>query len=173
MQEVWKDISDFEGLYQVSNLGRVKSFRRSTKHRWESEYILKPSLANNGYYQVTLYDNTHKRKFSVHRLVATAFIPNPDNLPMVNHKDENRLNNEVSNLEWCTARYNNLYGTALIRSIETNSRPVEQLTQDGRVIASYCSAKVASALLGIHVDTIQKSCRRGTVGKGFYWRYKD
>lgn len=173
MKEMWKDIRNYEGLYQVSNIGRVKSFRKSTKYGCESEYILKPYLASNGYYQVTLYDNTVKHKFSVHRLVAEAFIPNPNDYPQINHKDENRLNNEVSNLEWCTAEYNNAYGTARIRRIETTSIPVEQLTVDGHIIAIYRSVRIASEIIGVARSSLRYAVLNGTNCKGYFWKYSD
>lgn len=173
MKEVWKDVPKYEGLYQVSNLGRVKSFRRCNKHRFEREYILKPSVANNGYEQVTLYDKTVRHKFLVHRLVAEAFIPNPNNYPQVNHKDENPLNNKVDNLEWCTSEYNNAYGTARIRIIETKSRPVEQLTIDGTIIAIYRSAKIAQEMLGVAKSSLSYAIKNGSNCKGYFWRYSD
>ena len=116
MEEQWKDIIiekngiiyDYTGLYQVSNLGRVKSLGNDKTRK---EKILKPKINNNGYLKVGLYKNGKVKIFLVHRLVATAFIPNPDNLPVVNHRDENPSNNSVENLEWCTAKYNINYGT--------------------------------------------------------------
>lgn len=173
MKEVWKDIPNYEGLYQVSSHGRVKSFRQSTKCHCEKEYILKPHLANNGYYQVTLYDNTVKHKFSVHRLVAEAFIPNPNGYPQVNHKDENRLNNLVTNLEWCSSEYNNAYGTARIRQIDTKSTPVEQLTIDGKIIAIYRSAKIAREIIGVASSSLYYAIKHGSNCKGYFWRYSD
>lgn len=173
MKEVWKDIPNYEGLYQVSNLGRIKSFRRSTKFKCQDEYILKPSHANNGYCQVTLYGNAAKKKFLVHRLVAEAFIPNPENLPQINHKDENPLNNKVSNLEWCTTEYNNAYGTAKIRMIDSKSQPVEQLTIDGRVIAIYRSVRIACEIIGVTKASLGYALRNGTNCKGYFWRHSD
>ena len=173
MKEVWKDIHNYEGLYQVSNLGRVKSFRKSTKYGSQDEYILKPHLANNGYCQVTLYDNTVRHKFLVHRLVAEAFIQNPNNYPQVNHKDENPLNNSVSNLEWCTAEYNNAYGTARIRIIDSQSRPVEQLLIDGRTIAIYRSVSIACEIMGVSKSSLGYAIRKGTNCKGYFWKYSD
>ena len=105
MKEVWKDIQDYEGFYQVSNLGRIKSLGNSKTRK---EKILKP-IYHKQYYQITLSKNNIRIQYRVHRLVAEAFIPNPDNLPQVNHKDENKLNNYVDNLEWCDALYNNNY----------------------------------------------------------------
>lgn len=121
--EKWKDIvikkndviHDYTGKYQVSNLGRIRSlnFNRSSEVK-----ILKPSLSNTGYYTVGLCKDGKHEVFTIHRLVANAFIPNIDNLPLVNHKDENPLNNHVDNLEWCTVKYNINYGTARQRASE-------------------------------------------------------
>jgi hypothetical protein len=171
MKEVWKDIPNYEGMYQVSNLGRVKSFRKSTNHRWDDEYILKPSKANNGYCQVTLYNNTIRHKYLVHRLVAEAFIPNPEKLPQVNHKDENPYNNSAENLEWCTAEYNNAYGTARVRTIDTKSHPVEQFTLSGKSIALYRSTRIAAELLGINKGTLKDAIIKGRPCNGYYWKY--
>ena len=173
MKEIWKDVPNFEGLYQVSNTGKIKSFRKSTKYGSQPEYILKPSIANTGYAQVTLYDNARRKKLLIHRLVAEAFIPNPDNLPQINHKDEDRLNNCANNLEWCTAAYNNAYGTARIRGIDTRSKPVEQLTYDGKVIAIYRSARIASEILGMRKGTITNAIVNKSQCKGFFWRYSS
>lgn len=108
MEEVWKDIPGYEGLYQVSNTGEVKSLN----YRGSGETkLLKQSTNKKGYKRVVLCKNRKKKNHSVHRLVAITFIPNPDNLPIVNHIDECKSNNMVSNLEWCTLVYNNAYGT--------------------------------------------------------------
>lgn len=173
MKELWKDIPNYEGLYQVSNKGNVKSFRQSSKLGKVSEYILKPTVANNGYCQVALYNNTKKKKFLVHRLVASAFIPNPDNLPQINHKDENRLNNRADNLEWCTAEYNNAYGTAKIRAIDKKSRPIEQVAIGGQVLAVYRSTRIASELLGVNRGTLKSAIIKQSQFNGYYWRYSD
>lgn len=111
MQEVWKDIKGYEGLYQVSNLGRVKRLNYWNGFEYKNgEKILKPTNQKNtpGYYRskVKLCNGKDKRDFKVHRLVATAFIPNPNNYPIINHIDGNPLNNRVDNLEWCTQKHN-------------------------------------------------------------------
>lgn len=173
MKEIWKNIQNYEGLYQISNLGRVKSFRKSTKYGCQNEFILNPTIANNGYAQVTLYNNAKRQKFLVHRLVANAFIPNPDNLPQINHKDENRLNNCANNLEWCTAEYNNAYGTARIRGIDSRSKPIEQLTYDGKLIAVYRSARLASDILGIKKTTLTMAINKHHQCNGYYWQYSS
>lgn len=127
MIEEWRDIKGYEGIYQVSNLGRVKSLSREYWHgnRWykQKEKILRQNLCTSGYMSVMLYNAEHKHKrIMIHILVARAFIHNPDNLPMINHKDENKLNNVVYNLEWCTNQYNIEYGTGKQRWYEAMKR---------------------------------------------------
>lgn len=121
MSEIWMDIKDFEGLYQVSNLGRVRSLDKIIlQHKYGASpnlyrrkgKILKQAITKEGYYMVSLFDNNKGKSYLVHRLVATAFILNPNNYRVVNHKDENKLNNNLDNLEWCTDKYNLNYGGA-------------------------------------------------------------
>ena len=121
MQEIWKDIEDYEGLYQVSNLGKVKSLPKLVNRKNNSKYltnekILKP--LSFGYARVILSN----KSYSVHRLVAEAFIPNPNNLPIINHKDGNKQNNCIDNLEWCDYSYNNkeAYRIGLNKSVKPN-----------------------------------------------------
>ena len=115
-EEIWRPIEGYEGLYEVSNTGRVKSLNRYVKGKGESYSlqkgrVLSPGKDKNGYLFVILTCNGKRKMFLVHRLIAQTFILNPDNLPQVNHKDEDKSNNRVENLEWCTAKYNNNYGT--------------------------------------------------------------
>lgn len=114
--EIWKSIDGFEGLYEVSNLGRIKCLEHKCPGRYKGrfrtvkEHIMKITKNKaNGYYYVILSNSDRGKTFAVHRLVAQAFLENPDNLPCVNHKDENKQNNNVQNLEWCTPLYNNTY----------------------------------------------------------------
>lgn len=117
--EIWKDISGYEGLYQVSNLGRVKSLERIDNNNHPvKEKIIKPYKTIGGYMQVCLWKNGKVKHLQIHRLVAQAFIPNPYNLPECNHKDENPLNNCVENLEWCDHKYNINYGTRTEKASE-------------------------------------------------------
>ena len=114
IKEQWKDIAGYEGLYQVSNLGNIKSLNRiSIKEGRDyrvKEKVLKTFLCSSGYPTVVLSVNGKKETLMVHRLVALHFIPNPNNYEQINHKDENRQNNNVDNLEWCTQHYNLNYG---------------------------------------------------------------
>lgn len=171
MKEIWKDIPGYEGLYQVSNQGRIKSFRKSSKYGCPDEFILKSTVSNNGYAQITLYGKT-RSKHLVHRLVAEAFVQNPDNLPQINHKDENRLNNRADNLEWCTAKYNNKYGTARLRMAITKGRKIDQFLPSGEYVASYASIYVAELFTGVHRHAIKDCCSGKTAsGEGYVWRY--
>lgn len=110
MEEIWKDIKEYEGLYKVSNLGRVMSLRSygGDKHR-----LMSPTKNGTGYLKVILSKNKTHKAFLIHRLVAMAFLENPENLDFVNHKDENKANNMADNLEWCTKSYNTEYSFKL------------------------------------------------------------
>lgn len=145
-EEIWKDIEGYEGLYQVSNLGRVRSLDRWARTVGNSVQlrkgrVMKQKLNNNGYLSIQLYDANHNYNYYfVHRLVAKAFLPNPDNLPEVNHKDENPLNNRVDNLEWCDHKYNINYGKGNERRKNNNinnpkqSKKVYQYTLDKQLV---------------------------------------
>ena len=135
MEEIWKDIEGYEGLYQVSNLGRVRSLDRvDSKGRHKCGQIMKLSLNEKGYVKITLWKNGKKKDYKVHRLVAEAFLPNPNNLPQVNHKDEIKSNNMIwvnedgsidynkSNLEWCDNKYNINYSWSIpVYSVNLNT----------------------------------------------------
>ena len=112
-EEIWKDIPQLEGLYQASNLGRIKSIERIAKKEYRNnrivkEKILKGSKNEDGYFKIHISNKERhiNKVVFIHRLVAQTFIPNPNNLPQVNHKDGNKLNNNINNLEWCTNLYN-------------------------------------------------------------------
>lgn len=120
MTEIWKNIEGYEGKYQVSNLGQVKSMIGQEK-------VLHPKKHRNGHLQIGLHKDKKRKTMYIHRLVAQAFIPNPDNLPCVNHKDENPNNNNVDNLEWCTQKYNCNYGTRVDRIMETKKQQYKKI----------------------------------------------
>ena len=128
MTEIWLPIEGYD-FYEVSNLGRVRRLEsvvngKAGSKRKVPEKILKPGTQQNGYLIVTLHKNGIHRSYYIHRLVAAAFIPNPEGRPCVNHRDENKQNNSVENLEWCTAKENINYGTRTKRSSEKRSKPV-------------------------------------------------
>lgn len=123
-EEIWRPIVGYEGLYEVSSYGRVRSLDRYVKcdyerYRLHKGKVLSPAKDRYGYLSVVLSCNGKHKTITVHRIVAQAFIPNPDNLPEINHRDEDKINNRVDNLEWCTAKYNMNYGTRNIRIRET------------------------------------------------------
>lgn len=154
-REEWRMIPDYEGLYMVSNKGRVKNCRTGR--------ILKPGKQTDGYLMVVLCKNGKCTPQRVHRLVAMAFIPNPNNLPCVNHKDEDKTNNCVDNLEWCTVSYNNRYGTRLERCIDatrnnTLSKGVAQYTLDMVMVAVYPSRREAARQTGFSSGNISRNC---------------
>lgn len=150
--EVWKDIEGYEDSYKVSNLGRVKSLDRidALGHRRKGK-ILAITLATNGYRKIGLMKDGNTKNHSVHRLVAKAFLDNSSNLPQVNHKDEDKTNNVVSNLEWCTQSYNNGYGTRNERAAKANEKPIYVVTSSGNRYF-FRSIEKAVELLGL------KSC---------------
>ena len=128
MNEIWLPIEGYENLYEVSNLGRVRRLEsvvtsKNGVTQKVSGKILKPRVVQ-GYLRVNLCKNGIRRSYYIHRLVSTAFIPNPDKKPQVNHIDEDKTNNTAENLEWCTAKENNNYGTRTKRSSEKRSKPV-------------------------------------------------
>lgn len=178
VNEVWKDIPEYEGLYQVSNLGRIKSVERKVdKYHHVKERILKPSLSK-GYYKLNLSKDFKNKTIYVHKLVAKTFIDNIKNYPCVNHKNENKLDNSVDNLEWCTHLYNVHYGTAIKRMSEKqknsklSSKPVKSYNKDGEVVECYPSIMEAHRKTNIKPANIIQCCKgqRKTAG-GYVWRY--
>lgn len=182
--EVWKDIAGYEGLYQVSNMGRVRSFSREVKccgghSRITRSHILHGYINGSGYYEVALCNSEGQSHRRVHELVAKAFIPNPTHLPVINHIDEDKANNKVNNLEWCTTAYNNAYGTRNFRIGETlkltrTGRPVIQLSLDDCFLKEYRTIRLAARENHVQPSNIHKACD-GTIKQtgGFKWRYKE
>ena len=194
MKEIWKDIKDYEGLYQVSNLGRVKSLDKYVRSKNNSfalkkGRILKSSVTKRGYKKVGLWKNGVKW-YLIHRLVAQAFIQNPNKYPQVNHINEIKTDNRVDNLEWCDQKYNVNYGTARERIIEkqTNgkySKPVLQINKNtNEVIAEFPSINEVQRQLGFRISNISECCNGGYFHKernkwvnvsqayGFKWQFK-
>ena len=158
--ETWKDISGYEGIYEVSDLGRVRSLVQ--RNRWKPG-ILKPGKDGKGYLFVILCKGGIRKHMKVHRLVAQAFIPNPNNLETVNHKDEDKTNNAASNLEYMTRGDNVIYSQA---------RRVQMFDKQGNLLATFRSAHEAQRVTGIDRRSICDCCNGRLKSSGrFIWRY--
>ena len=181
--EIWKPISGYEGFYEVSNLGRIRSLERIVecsdgRKRKIKNRILKGSSYSGGYSGVTLHKDGCTKTANIHRIVAEAFVPNPLEKEEVNHKDENPSNNHATNLEWVTHKENINYGTRTERARETTTKlqgkAVQQFSKDGKLVAEYESLSAAGNATGAHVPNILK-CAKGiykTAG-GYIWKYKN
>lgn len=170
MEEIWKDIKGYEGLYQVSNLGRVRSVDRldSANHKLKGR-IKSTSIRPNGYENVILCKNSKSKGYSVHRLVAQAFILNPENKPQINHIDENKANNKVSNLEWVTRKENINHGNRTRTALIKMSKEV-YCVETGKV---YINARYASEELGVSRRSICDVCLgKQKQTKGYTFKYK-
>ena len=191
MEEIWKDIEGYEGIYQVSNLGRVRSLDRyytkphprngvPTKYFKRGSIITNHTL-RNGYTNVMLKFEGGKKNFMVHRLVAKAFVPGYFEGADVNHKDCNRQNNHADNLEWMTRRdnlmYNNDKNASAMEQIHRSQRkPIIQMTMDGEYIREWPSIYAAHLALGLDSKSISGACRQRygmkTCG-GYCWKFKE
>lgn len=177
--EVWKAVVGYEGFYEVSNMGRVRSLDHITSNRLFKGKIMTQSnkLEQNNrhsfpYKSVKLTKNGKGKMRLVHRLVAEAFIPNRDNLPFINHKDENPSNNNVDNLEWCTPKYNVSYGGLPQYLSEVNGREVMQFSLKGEFITKYNSLQKAQQSTNIDASNIMRACRgEQRHAGGFKWRF--
>ena len=154
-----RDIKNYEGLYAVTSCGRVWSYRR--------QKFLTPSTNEKGYLYVSLYKNGKYKHYKVHRLVSEAYIPNLDNLPQINHKDENKANNRVNNLEWCDAKYNINYGTRN----EKIKKPILQFDLNGNFVKEWPSATDAGKELKGHICECLRGRRK--TAANYIWKYKN
>jgi len=170
-KEIWKPVAGYEEFYAVSNLGRVKSLGND---KLRKEKILKPTDNGKGYLQVCLYRDGKGKMFQVHRLVATAFIPNPLGLPEINHKDEDKANNAVSNIEWTSRWYNMHYGTLqerIIKAVEASKYP------DFREICLRFASTAEAGRNGYNQGGVAACCRGcyyyegNNRYKGLFWRF--
>lgn len=177
MIEIWKDVVGYEGLYQVSDFGRVRSLA------YGKERILKQQERQHGYLSVCLYGRGgNKRNFkqiSVHRLVAEAFIPNPKKLSEVNHIDEDKKNNKLENLEWVSHQENCSTPSLVARHRERQMRKpnchksVEQYTRDWKYIATYYTAREAQRKTGVGYSNISLAIKEHRTAGGYYWRFAN
>ena len=158
-----KDVVGYEGIYAVTSCGKVWSYK--------SEKFLKPRANNYGYLYVNLSKNGKIKSYHIHRLVAMAYIPNPENLPQINHRDENKTNNCLQNLEWCNCNYNNNYGTRNEKISNSKKIPILQYTLDGEFVKEWPSATD----VGREVNKRISQCLRGKqkTAYGFVWKYKN
>ena len=176
-KEVWRDIEGYEGLYQISDQGRVKSLERKFigkigRERYVKECFLKPGADRGGYLRVGLCDGEKRKTFKVHRLVCEAFHENPDSKPQVNHINEIKTDNRASNLEWATARENSNFGTRTERLGKAQSKPVGQYTLDGDLVKVWQSTSEVERQTGFSQGNISLAAN----GKykqvyGFRWKY--
>lgn len=194
MEEEWRDIKDFEGWYQVSNLGRVRSvdriitFRDGRKRMFQGQILQCNTITSSGYYQAKLKKNEKTTFVYVHRLVAEQFCPNPENKPTVNHNDENKLNNRADNLCWMTQGENNTFNglsyrrkynysvnckESLKRVQESNKKPVAQYDLHGNYINTYACAQEAIKAVGLkRINCISRACREPyRIAGGYHWKY--
>lgn len=180
MDEEWRDIKGYEGLYQVSNLGRVKriSKLKSIDKGYVSkrDRMLKPGVRKDGYLFVGLSINNELKTYNIHRLVAMAFIENELKLEEVNHIDENKTNNEVNNLEWCTHEYNVNYGNRNYRAKKslTNGKLSKKVVQffHGVKVREYASIQEVKRIYGYNHAHISDCCNgKRTQAYGFQWKF--
>lgn len=191
MNEIWKPVVGYEGLYEVSNLGNVRSLNWRNTGEVRNLYLKKQRY---GYRQVELYFKNKPKMVTVHRLVATAFIPNPNNLPQINHKDLDKTNNNVENLEWVTAsenakhyqrhvaekgivpnkgcnNINRIYGTRKSKYGHTNN-PITQLTLGGEVVCEWDTCLQIKRSLGYKQSSVFECCEgKRRTAYGYIWRF--
>lgn len=179
MKEIWKDIKNYEGFYQISNLGNVRSLDRIKKSKIKNNNytksngkIIKKTVLNTGYEQVHLSKYGISKKKQVHRLVAEAFLKNPNNYKEINHKDENPLNNCVNNIEWCDRKYNINYGTRTQRAMKKLSKKINMYDLNNNFIREFNGINEASRLMNISANTICLCCqgKRNKAGN-YIWKY--
>jgi len=170
MKEIWKDIEGYEGLYQVSNLGRVKSII--------TNIIMKPSYCKSNYLKVKLCKNGRQKTIQIHRLVAENFIDNIYNKPQINHIDCNKENNRVDNLEWVTAKENTAHainnGLFVFFAVQPKKRKVIQYDKEGNVLNKYNSMKEAATNCKTTYNNIYYACKDfNHTAVGCRWKYAD
>ena len=175
------DIPGYQGKYKITDSGKIFSVARFVAEsgragRFYKEKELKQQIDKYGYHKVSLCNNGIQKWYFVHRLIAITFLPNPNNLPCVNHKDENKLNNCVDNLEWCTKSYNHSYGTCIERTSEkqrlTHSNCITIVGYKENEIIEFHSISSASRYFNVSHAAISKAIRRGNKCKGYNWKYK-
>lgn len=187
--EVWRDVKDYEGLYQVSNMGNVKSLdriiiKKDGKSKTIKERVLSPNKSSNGYLTVQLYPQIEHKRWLIHRLVAQAFIPNPYNLPQIDHINAIRDCNKVDNLRWVTVsenkfnpitrKHNSEAKTGKYGKLHPRSKPVLQYDLDGNYIREWENSRQIERVLGKKHSNITACCRgKRKTAVGYIWKYKS
>ena len=188
MEEIWKDIKSYEGLYQISNTGKIKSLERykdnHSKKQLVKEKIRRQIISKTGYYTCMLTKNGNLKLFKVHRIVAEAFIPNPNNYPIINHIDGNKLNNNVSNLEWCSYSHNekedyklgliknNTYG--LKKYTDNLKKKIKQYDLKGNFLKEWNSVSEIKKELNYETTNICSCCKgKRKTAYGYIWKYAE
>lgn len=160
--EIWKDIEKLKGRYMISNLGRVRCLKTNN--------IRKLKKDKDGYHELVIRNGKGYVYLKIHRAVAEAFIPNPDGLPIINHKNEIKSDNRVENLEWCTVAYNNAYSA---KKCPRAGKIVFQYSLDGKLVAKHRSIKEAGRSNNIDPKSIYRWCmKNGGVGHGYKWFFE-
>lgn len=169
VSEIWKDIPEYEGLYQISNLGRVKTLGRKRV----KEGIRKTEICK-GYERIDLSKNNKSKHYFIHQLVAKTFIPNPNNYKIINHIDENTLNNCVENLEWCTQQYNLCYGNRRQKVIDKERKLVHQYDKNNNLIMTHYSIQQAARNIGRNAGPICRCCQgKQEYAYDYKWLYAN
>lgn len=178
-EEIWKDVPGWEGLYKVSSCGRILSVSYNHSGRPAIRVLRKDWL---GYLVVTLHRNNYSKTYKVHRLVAMAFIPNPTNLPCINHRDEDKTNNRVENLEWCDYSYNNKYGSRPRKVLDAYKRkksakaerPVVKMDKTGIILEEFISISAAARAAGVCRESLRDAVLgRSKTCAGYVWKYLE
>ena len=178
MKEIWKDIKGYEGIYKISNFAKVKRvapYKNQYNKKWKSNKILKTNHKNlNGYCIVILCKNNKRHCFTLHRLVAQTFIPNPNNLPQVNHIDGNKENNIVDNLEWCTCSENLYNSYRVLHRKSPVAKKINQYDLNNNFIKTWNSSLQIEKQLGFSHSNILQCCKKQyKTSHNFIWKYAD